>query len=417
MKIIVAHEGKQHSFQTAKALQNNGMLLAYITTVYDKRGSFTHILKYLLRGNARKKCSSRRDHDIDDGKVVQYCELRGLLLLLIQRLPGLKRLIPQYYRSLHDDFGIHVAKYAIRNKADAVIMYDTNSNACFKYLKKHAPNIKRILDVTIGNRLFLKQVYQEDMDKYPNSAYLLYEEQKEVFDRMNQMRLKEELELSDYFLAGSSFVKHSLEYSGVAPNSIFVVNYGVNLKQFTAGNKHCNNDEPLRLLFTGNCSYRKGIHHLLAVVSKFSKKDVVLTIAGGYDANSTLYKQYSSCENIEFLGFITRDILHKVYHNSDVFVLPSLAEGFAMVSLEAMSAGLPVICTTNSGCNDIIKDGYNGFVIDVSDEAQLKNKIKWFLGNKGSICQMAIEAQKSVSKHSWNDYGLNLCKCINNIGI
>ena len=415
MKIIVAHEGKQHSFQTAKALQKGGMLLAYITTVYDKKGSFTHILKHLLRGNAKKKCSSRRDPEIDDNKVVQYCELKGLLLLLIQRVPGLKRFIPQYYRSLHDDFGLRVAKYAIRNKADAVIMYDTNSNSCFRYLKKHDKKKKRILDVTIGNRLFLKQVYQEDMDKYPNSAYLLHEEQKEVFDRKNQMRLKEELELSEYFLAGSSFVKHSLEYSGVDSNSIFVVNYGVNLKQFTAGDKHRNNDEPLRLLFTGNCSYRKGIHHLLAVVSEFSKKDVVLTIAGGYDANSTLYKQYSSCDNIEFLGFVTRDVLHKVYHNSDVFVLPSLAEGFAMVSLEAMSAGLPVICTTNSGCNDIIKDGYNGFVIDVSDEMLLKEKIVWFVSNKDKIGNMARNSVISVSDHSWDDYGNQLINSINAI--
>lgn len=416
MKIIVAHEGKQHSFQTAKALQNNGMLLAYITTVYDKKGSFTHILKHLLRGNAKKKCSSRRDPEIDDNKVVQYCELKGLLLLLIQRVPGLKRFIPQYYRSLHDDFGLRVAKYAIRNKADAVIMYDTNSNSCFRYLKKHAPDIKRILDVTIGNRLFLKKIYQDDMDKYPCTASLLQEEQREVFNTRNQARLKEELDLSNYFLAGSSFVKHSLEYSGVDATRIFVVNYGVNLKQFTAEDKQYDKG-PLRLLFTGNCSYRKGVHHLLAVVSEFSENEVVLSIAGGYDANSALYKRYSSCCNIEFLGFVTRDILHKVYQKSDVFVLPSLAEGFAMVSLEAMSAGLPVICTTNSGCNDIIVDGKNGFVIDVSDEDQLKNKLEWFLSNKQSICQMSIEAKKAVSDHSWDDYGLQLCKCVNSIKI
>lgn len=108
MKIVVAHEGKQHSFQTAKTLQKRGLLLAYITTVYDKQGSFTHILKNFLHGNAKKKCSSRRDPEIDDSKEVQYCELKGLLLLLIQRVPGLKRLIPSYYRSLHDDFGVHV---------------------------------------------------------------------------------------------------------------------------------------------------------------------------------------------------------------------------------------------------------------------------------------------------------------------
>ena len=63
---------------------------------------------------------------------------------------------------MHDSFGKEVAKLAIKNNVDAVIMYDTNANQCWKILKEKAPHIKRILDVTIGNRLYLEKIYRED---------------------------------------------------------------------------------------------------------------------------------------------------------------------------------------------------------------------------------------------------------------
>lgn len=414
MKIIVAHEGKQHSFKTAEALYKKGCLYKYVTTIYDKPNSFTRVLKFFLVGKAKKKCSSRKSKILPDNYVLQRCELYGLLRMFISRIPLLNNYMLQYYNWLHDKFGRKVAKMAIENKVDAVIMYDTNANSCWKELKAKAPHIKRILDVTIGNRLYLSEVYKNDCALFPETASSLTTEQNSVFDEANRRRLLEELRSSDYFLAGSNFVKKSLEYSGVDSDKIFVVNYGVDLSQFSMGHDvKCG--KPLKLLFTGNCSYRKGVHHLLSVISHYKCGEVELNIAGGYDEQSDLYKKYSKCENIHFLGFVTRDILHEIYQKSDVFVLPSLAEGFAMVSLEALSAGLPVVCTTNSGCNDIIKDGNNGFVIDVSNEKALTERIDWFLKHKDKLPEMRVNARQSVSNHSWEDYGDNLIEKIKKI--
>ena len=71
MDIIVAHEGKQHSFRTAEALLQKGYLFKYITTIYDKPFSLTRIVKYLLRGDAKKKCASHRDEALPDDMVLQ----------------------------------------------------------------------------------------------------------------------------------------------------------------------------------------------------------------------------------------------------------------------------------------------------------------------------------------------------------
>ena len=414
MKIIVAHEGKQHSFKTAEAIYKDNSLCYYVTTIYDKPWSLTRIVKMFLRGNMKKKCASHRSNILPDNVVKQYCEWKGLLRMFISKIPFLNECFPNYYDWLHDSFGKKVAKLAIKNNVDAVIMYDTNANQCWKILKEKAPHIKRILDVTIGNRLYLEKIYREDAERYPQTSQYLLKEQKDVFDVTKRERLAEELQLSQFFLVGSKFVKHSLEYSGVDAQSIFVINYGVNLSQFKPLDKKTS-EGPLKLLFTGNCSYRKGMHHLLAVIATYNPKDVELYIAGGYDDQSFFYKKYSSLPNVHFLGFVTHDILQEIYAKTDVFVLPSLAEGFAMVSLEALGAGLPIICTTNSGCNDIIEDCKNGFVIDASDEVALKKRINWFVDNKAKIPEMSVYANKSVSQHSWEDYGNNLLDRIKSI--
>lgn len=413
-KIIVAHEGKQHSFKTAEALLKANMLEKYITTVYDRPYSYTRILKIFLRGKARQKCASRKNNNIPNSKIKQYCELSGLLLLFLQKIPKLFKLFPKYYDNLHDDFGIKVAKYAIKHKVDAVIMYDTNANSCFRYLKQNAPYIKRILDVTIGNRIYLQSVYQYDSQLYPEIGDELIQEQQNNIAPQYLKRLKEELELSEYFLAGSTFVKKSLIFSDVPEKNIFVLNYGVDLAKFKI-KPFQQRKKPLRLLFVGNCSYRKGIHHLLKVVSMYNSNDIELNIAGGYNSKSYFYQKYHNYSNIKFLGFITRDKLASIYQQSDIFVLPSLAEGFALVSLEALSIGLPLLCTTNSGCNDIIIDGENGFVIPPSNESLLKEKIDWFLSNLDKLPIMGLKAHKSVEHHSWDDYNSNLVKIIKKI--
>ena len=86
-----------------------------------------------------------------------------------------------------------------------------------------------------------------------------------------------------------------------------------------------------------------------------------------------------------------------------------MGEGFGLVVLEALSAGLPVIVSKNCCGTDIIKDGYNGFVIEAGDTKELINKINWFIENKEKLPEMSRNAIKTAELYTWEKYEKEIC--------
>ena len=84
----------------------------------------------------------------------------------------------------------------------------------------------------------------------------------------------------------------------------------------------------------------------------------------------------------------------------------------AMVGLEAMSAGLPIICTTNTGVNDAVIDGENGFVYRPEDEGNLRNHIHWFQDNPEKLSSMSEAARQTSLNYTWDIYHKNVVKAI-----
>lgn len=412
MKVIVAHPGKQHSMYTAIAFEKEGALLSYITTVYDKPGSITHILTGLLSGKDKKKAKSRRNDKLPNEKIKLVCEIEGLCLLFIMRVPGLKRFWGFFNDILVKRFGYKVAKYAIESGADALVMYDSTCNDAFHYIKKYAPNIKCILDCSISNRVYNKMIYEEDIKKTGDKVIL--REQAYLWKQNGVDPFYKEISLSDYFLVASSFVAGSLEYVGAKKEQIKMVPYGVDISTFSPKETQ-ETSKPLQLLYVGGVMRRKGLHHLLKIVSQFTSNEIRLYIAGGFDTNYDLYKKYSRCDNIEFLGFVTRDKLADLFKQAHWFVLPSLCEGLALVGLEAMASGLPIICSTNTGVNDLVENYKNGIVFEAMDDNALEEAIRWAFDNMDKIDEMGKSARECALSYTWENYYSNLYHAVEEI--
>lgn len=411
-RIIVAHPGRQHSFRLATALKKKDMLTYYVTTIYNKDSSWImRLIKIFLSKDNLKRANNRKNIFLEDSDVIQYCELGGLIEAFLARIDKSHRFYRFMQRVDSDRFGIKVAKLAIRKNVDAVVMYDSNAKAGFRYLKEKAPYIVRIQDVSIVPRPYMKVIYETEIK---NSGYNDLKRENEYLWIPKQLfRTQSEIDDSQYFLAASQFVKEGLLFCGASEDQIKIVPYGANVSS-EIQRSLIQEERPCKFLFVGQVIYRKGITYLLDAISQM-QGDAELTVVGSYNPNDWFIQKYNGMSNIKFTGLVTLDKMQKIYEQSDVFVIPSFAEGMAQVGIEAMACGLPIICTLNSGISDLVEDGKNGFVIPCGDSDILKRKMNWFVENKYKIHEMGERAREKAEQCSWDNYEDNVVTALSQI--
>tara|TARA_B110000208_G_C11775666_1_gene431941 strand:- start:234 stop:1508 length:1275 start_codon:yes stop_codon:yes gene_type:complete len=404
-KVIIAHPGRQHSFRLASALKKHGHLYKYISTVYNKESSLLmKIGKIVLNNDNLRRLRNRKNNDLLDKEVVQFNELYGLFLLLILRLDSKKYLFNSLNNHLSKLFGKKVANYAIKNNVDAVICYDGSFCAltCFTILKEKAPNIIRIIDHAHPPRNFLHDVYK-NLESSSKEFTLTYESCEYLTSESRLKKDAAEIDSAQKHIVASNFSIKALYYNNVCSGDICKVPYGVNHDVFHHINLKLDINKKINILFIGEINQRKGIKQILEAAKILSDQNFQFNLIGlGMSNHSELYKPYKNYVN--FLGLVSFETLLGQLKSSDVFIFPSLGEGFGLVLLEALSSGLPVISSRNCAGPDLIEDGKNGFLIDAGDTSALVDKILWFQSNRDKLLEMSQYARQSSLKYTWETY-------------
>ncbi len=163
---------------------------------------------------------------------------------------------------------------------------------------------------------------------------------------------------------------------------------------------------PLKLLFLGNVIARKGILVLLDALRNLKKIDWRLTIAGDLTVDPKVVKESRKIaaaseisQRITWLGKVHRDEIPQLYCRHDLFVLPSFFEGFGIVYLEAMGAGLPVIASAAGGAGDFVRHGENGFLLPPGDYKRLGQFIRSLAEDRELRRRMGLAARETFRKH------------------
>jgi len=159
--------------------------------------------------------------------------------------------------------------------------------------------------------------------------------------------------------------------------------------------------DDLFLVNVGRLTLQKGQKYLIEAMTKVVKLNsrVKLIIFGEGELKEELQKlisKYSLKENIKILQ-PRRDII-KVLASADLFVFPSLWEGFSMVLVEAMAVGIPIIATNVTGINEIVINGINGILVKSKDSESLANAIIKLIYNKEEREYLALNAKKTVGE-------------------
>jgi len=215
-----------------------------------------------------------------------------------------------------------------------------------------------------------------------------------------------EFDAVDYLLVPSKFVKRSFIEHGYDERKIITLPYGVeqerrgSLRLASGKNR---NKKIIKILCVGQVAIRKGQYYLVEAIKLLNRSSIdtkfQLTLVGRCDPD------YMKClarlsDDFEYIRHIESSEMIKFMAGFDVFVLPSLEDGFGVVVSEALSVGVPVITTKNAGAADIIEDGHNGLVIPAGDAREIKRAIERVIDDR------IIGTTKNLP--SWRDYAIAL---------
>jgi glycosyltransferase involved in cell wall biosynthesis len=213
---------------------------------------------------------------------------------------------------------------------------------------------------------------------------------------------KVEHELAHRVVAASSFTRGTLKDHGVAEEKIRVLPYGVGQEFLELGQKKKNreNGKKMRFLFLGHLSARKGLRQLLEAWKTVQGAELVL-MGGGEQGE---WRGLAG-EAVVFRGGGSREEVLTEMARCDVLVFPSLFEGFGLVLLEAMAAGLAVVTTPNTAGPDLIEDGREGKIVPAGDVAQLGQALASMIRNPAGTAEMGQRAHARAAQLTWAEYG------------
>ncbi len=168
---------------------------------------------------------------------------------------------------------------------------------------------------------------------------------------------------------------------------------------------------PLRVLYVGNLIPRKGLHHLIAALSRLPPSDWQLnvvgddTVDGGYSAG--LRRQIAAGRleaNIRLRGRVSDRELAQEYRAAHVLAVPSSYEGFGIVYLEAMAFGLPALAGIHGAGSEIVRPDVNGFLVEPTDAHGIAGHLSALAGDRQRLAVLGRNARHRFASHPrWAD--------------
>ena len=254
---------------------------------------------------------------------------------------------------------------------------------------------KIILENGSAHTLYATKILKEEYEKFGVNP---------GFFQLSHPKLIEQDVLAyrdmDYVSVPSLFVKRTFIEYGIPESKIIHIPYGVDLSEFKQISK---DDNVFRVVFVGGMTLQKGVHYILKAFKELNLPNSELLLIGTITEEiKPFFKKYEG--SFKYIGHVPQRELHKYYSQGSVFLIASIQDGFGMVISQAMACGLPVICTTNTGGEDM--DGKDGFIIPIRDTEAIKEKLLLLYKNPDLPKQMGKSAKQRVSSgFTWDDYG------------
>jgi glycosyltransferase involved in cell wall biosynthesis len=408
MKIIVSHPtANTNTKAVIQGLVKSNQLLHFYTTLAIFPRSFWYKLGNIsMFSDLRRRVFSQEWRPYTKSKP--WVELARLLASkfgwhkLIIHEKGVF-CVDKMYKA-HDKWvASNLEKYQNEGGIYGVYAYEDGALETFLEAKKLGLNC--IYDLPIAYHETLQNLLKVEAKRRPDWAKTLGRGIKVSSNKI--ARKKKELELADTIVVASDFVRSSLP-KWALNKKIIQSPFGTPIINNFSNKRSRAENKKLRVLFVGSMTQRKGLGDLFDAMKLVDENKVELVILGSLAAPMSFYKSL----NVEFTYESTRphkDVL-ALMQSCDIFCLPSIVEGRALVMQEAMSQGLPIIITPNTGGEDLVDPGKTGFLVPIASPIAIAEKIIWFLDNEMEIQKMRLLAIEKAKTYSWEAYASKIIR-------
>jgi glycosyltransferase involved in cell wall biosynthesis len=394
MKVVTSHPGKQVVvYSIVSQLLAYNSLAAHLASVYYDPSKLRYSVWSHLPGTVGdridRQLQKRRSPALPANMVIDgpWAEM---VMAALARVPLVANMFSggQLYRCTNWFHDRRAARWVShQSHIDAVIAFQ---GAALKTL---------VAARSINARAVLVATHPVDHEDIVATEYARYGRR---YAATTRNRVLQEAAAADYILTASSYTTEALERRGVQASRIKEIPYGIDCDCAQPPQRRPVDRRPVRFLFVGKLSLHKGLHILRDAFQSLAMSDVALTIIGR--PVGPIERRLLSTWHDSRLQVVSEvcDITAE-YEAADVFVLPSLVEGFGMVTLEAMATGLPVIVTDR--CSTFVRNGVDGYVVASGSAEELRGRMMHLARCPAERIRLGNNARERAAEFSWARFG------------
>jgi len=382
MKIILSALSRFHIFHMAIELEKKYLLEKIITGYpkYKLRGEWENLSKFSVN--------------------LSFFGLLWKILIIIENRKFPFFIVSNFRKFIYKHFSKNVSR-KVSSDDDFLIGLSGFMRDAIDVARKN--NVKSIVDHGSLHEAVCREILLDECEKFGFSSFGNWQH-----DWMLE-RMDYEFENADYIFVCSELAKKTMIENNIDEKKIFVNQLGIDLSKFSYKNRVA--ADSFKFLHISNMSPIKGLHYIIESFNRLNKlyTNIELWLVGPYPNEVILQKMIVSNTNIKYFSPVVENKLVDYYHACDLFVHPSLSDGWGMTVMQAMATGLPVILSDMTGASEIIHDGENGWIIPSKNSEELYKRMEFSLNNRERLNSMGLNAFKAVKDaYTWDDYGNRL---------
>jgi len=406
-KIIVAQLGSRHRYAVPVVFKQAGLLAHFYTDSYAGKGMIKRLGAIASKFHTAPLARALAGRTA----ALPHADVTAFHRLGIEYWWKLKHAsTPGESTAAKLEAADKLAKKVAARAAgfNAVYGFNSASSKLFRHCK--TMQAACILDQTMGARRHHEELMKDERNRWKDWETELHDSRIDEFID----RELEEWQLADLILCPSKFVLDSIVSCGADAAKCRIVPYGVQAAKYAAKPAAAASpDGAIHVLFVGSVGLRKGVQYLLEAARLLAAK-AEFRVIGPISCDTDKLTQ-AAPSNARLIGRVPHSEIASHYAWADVFCLPSLFEGSATVTYEALAAGLPVICTENTG--SIVRDGHDGCIIPIRNAEAIAAKLDTLANDRDLLARMSENASARAHEFTWEEYGKRLVAAIQELGV